>query len=86
MTKQTKITIETESLLILRARMPIRAWCPMCGSEEEMIPLNEVGIVSNLTLAEVKCWMQAEDLHQVLADEGASLVCLKSMLKRMRKP
>lgn len=85
MAKQTKITIETDSLLVLRARKPLRVWCPQCGAEEEMIPLNEVGIVSNLPLPEVKAWMQAEDLHHTLAADGAPLVCLNSMLKRLRK-
>jgi hypothetical protein len=83
MAKQTRITIETDSLLVLRGRKPLRAWCPTCGSEEEMIPLNEVGIVSNLTAPEVKAWMQSEDLHYTVAAEGAPLICLHSMLKRM---
>lgn len=51
-----------------------------------MIPFNDVGIVSNLPLAEVKAWMQAEDLHYTLAANGSPLVCLNSMLKRLRKP
>jgi hypothetical protein len=86
MTKQTRITIETESLLILRGRQPLRAWCPRCGADEEMIPLNDVGIISNLPVPEVKAWMEAEELHHVSAADGAPLVCLNSMLKRLRKP
>ena len=86
MAKQTKITIETDSLLVLRGRKPLRAWCPQCGAEGEMIPLNEVGIVSNLTLPEVEAWMQGEDLHRARATDGAPLICLSSMLKRQRNP
>lgn len=86
MAKQTRITIETDSLLVLRARKRLRAWCPACGSEEEMIPLNEIGIVSNLPLPEVKAWMESEDLHYIHAADGGPLICLNSMLKRMRKP
>lgn len=85
MTKQTKITIETDSLLVLRARKPLRAWCPLCGAEEEMIPLNDVGIVSNLTLPEIETWMQVEELHYVAAGDGRPLICLNSMLRRMRR-
>ncbi len=86
MTKQTKITIETDSLLVVRARRPLRAWCPGCGSEEEMIPMNDVGIVSNLAQPEVRAWMQAEDLHYIATNDGSTLICLNSMLKRMRRP
>jgi hypothetical protein len=86
MAKQTKITIETESLLVLRAREPQRFWCPECGAEGEMIRLNDVGVVSNLLPAEVEAWMQSEDLHRARGVEGELLICLNSMLKRMQNP
>lgn len=86
MARQTRISIETESLLILRGRKALRAWCPQCGAEEEMIPLDEVGIVSNLPPQEIKVWMEAEELHHVSSADGTPLVCLNSMLKRLRRP
>src|SRR4051794_10313758 len=43
MAKQTKITIETDSLLILRGRNSTRAWCPRCAAEGEMIALENTG-------------------------------------------
>ena len=85
MTRQTKITIETNSLLILRGRSSLRAWCSNCGSEVEMIPLAGVGVISNLAPREVEAWIQSEDLHHTIADDGAPLICLNSMLKRMHK-
>jgi hypothetical protein len=85
MAKQTKITIETDSILVLRGRKPSRAWCADCGAEEEMIPLNDVGIVSNLPRLEVEAWMQAEDLHHSVTSDGVSLICLSSILNRLRK-
>ena len=84
MSKETKITIETESLLILRGRSSLRAWCPDCASEAEMIPLNGVGVISNLAATEVEAWIKSENLHHVMAADGALLVCLNSMLKRIQ--
>ena len=85
MAKRTAITIETDSLLVLRGRRSLRAWCPECGSESEMIPVDEVGVISNLPSPEVKAWIQSEDLHHNKAADGAPLICLNSMLKRVRK-
>ena len=85
MGRRTKITIETDSLLVLRGRKPLRAWCPECGAEVEMIPLEGVGVISNLTQPEVKAWMESEELHRTLASDGAALICLNSMLKRLHK-
>jgi hypothetical protein len=85
MAKRTRITIETDSLLVLRGRKSLRAWCPQCGSEAEMIPLNDVGVVSNLPQEEVQEWMESPDLHHTKTAGGAALICLNSMLKRVRK-
>jgi len=80
-----KITIETDSLLILRGRSSLRAWCPRCASEVEMISLDGIGVVSNLPPPEVEQWIQSEDLHHTTATDGAPLICLNSMLKRIQK-
>jgi hypothetical protein len=85
MAKRTKITIETDSLLVLRGRRSLRAWCPGCGAEGEMIPLKDLAVVSNLPAPEVEAWMQSEELHYTQAADGAHLVCLNSMLKRVAK-
>jgi hypothetical protein len=85
MAKRTKITIETDSLLILRGRSLERAWCPWCGSEVEMIPLDHVGVISNLSSREVEAWIHSEDLHHLKATDGSPLICLNSMLKRVHK-
>jgi hypothetical protein len=85
MSKETKITIETDSLLILRGRSSLRAWCPNCASKVEMIPIDGVGVISNLASTEVEAWIQSEDLHHTKAADGAPLICMNSMLKRIQK-
>jgi len=85
MSKETKITIESDSLLILRGRSSLRAWCPDCASEVEMIPLDGIGVISNLAPREVEAWIQSEDLHHTKTADGAPLICMNSMLKRVRK-
>jgi uncharacterized membrane protein len=85
MAKRTKITIETESLLVLRGRSSLRAWCLGCGAEGEMIPLKDLGVVSNLPAPEIEAWMQSEELHHTQSTDGTHLICLNSMLKRVAK-
>jgi hypothetical protein len=85
MAKHTKITVETESLLVLRGRIPLRAWCPECGGEVEMIPLDDLGVVSNLQPQEVRSWLESEGMHHATAADGSPMICLNSMLKRVSK-
>ena len=85
MAKHTKVTIETDSLLVLRGRRAMRAWCPQCAVESEMIPLEGIGVISNLTPAEVEGWLESEAIHYSQATDGTSLICLNSLLKRVQK-
>lgn len=85
MAKQTKITIETDSLLVLRGRVSLRAWCPWCAAEAEMIPVEGVGVISNLAPSEVEAWLECEAIHRSEAADGSELICLNSLLKRVQK-
>jgi hypothetical protein len=83
MAKQTKITIETNSLLIVRGRSSLRAWCSRCAAEVEMIVLDDAGVISNLEPAELEQWLNSGELHQVQATDGSALTCLNSLLARV---
>jgi hypothetical protein len=82
--KMTKITIESDSLLILRGQSSTRAWCPQCGADVEMIALENVGVISNLDRTALEAWLNSGALHRSKADDGSALVCLNSLLARVR--
>jgi hypothetical protein len=84
MAKLTKITIESDSLLILRGRSSTRAWCPQCGADAEMIALENVGVVSSLDRVAVEEWLNSGELHRSQTDDGSARVCLNSLLARVQ--
>jgi hypothetical protein len=81
MAKQTRVTIETESLLVLKGRGSLRAWCPQCEAEGEMIPIEGVGVISNLELSALATWIEGEEVHHSRSAAGETLICLNSLLK-----
>ena len=85
MAKQTKITIETDSLLILRGRGSLRAWCDRCAAEVEMVALETTGVISNLEQPELEEWLGSGELHRLQAAGGSALICLNSLLARVQK-
>ena len=85
MPKHTRITIETESLLILRGRNSPRAWCPQCAAEAEVIALEEVGVISNLDRSAFEDWFKSGQLHRSQSPNGSTLICLNSLLARVQK-
>lgn len=83
MTKQTRLTFETDSLLILQAGNSKRTWCPRCGAEVGMIAMQDTGVISNLEKSELEEWFSSGELHRLQADDGTALICLNSLLARV---
>jgi hypothetical protein len=83
MTKQTTITIETNSLLILRGSSAVKAWCPYCAAESEMIGLTSLGVISNLDRSAVQEWLNSSEVHRSQAADGSPIVCLNSLLAHL---
>ena len=86
MAKQTNITIETASLLILRGRAARRAWCPECAAEGEMIAIEETGVISNLDRPALEEWLNSRKLHRLEAADDSTLICLNSLLAHVQNP
>ena len=85
MAKQTTITIETDSLLILRSQSSRRAWCSICAAEGDMIELENARVISNLDRPALEEWLNSGDLHRLRAADGSALICLNSLLARVQK-
>jgi len=80
MTKQTKITVETSSLLLLRAQTAERAWCAQCAAESEVVALDRIGVISNLDREALEEWLNSGRIHRLDSPEGSSAICLTSLL------
>jgi hypothetical protein len=85
MAKQTRITIESSSLLILQGRSSTRSWCSRCAAEVEMIALEDTGVISNLEPPELEDWLNSAKLHRLQTADGSSLLCLNSLLARVQE-
>ncbi|HTI39696.1 MAG TPA: hypothetical protein VL484_19200 [Vicinamibacterales bacterium] len=85
MAKQTTITIETRSLLIVQARQACRAWCPECSAEAEMVLLVP-GAISGPDAALLAAWLKSGDVHRSTRPDGTALICVRSLLARKEKP
>ncbi len=85
MARQTRITIKTESLLVLKGSSSLRGWCPRCQAVGRLIPIEGVGVISNLAPGAVRTWMESEELHHSRSADDGPLICLNSLLKRVQR-
>ena len=85
MAKRTTITIETNSLLIVRARTVRRAWCPECGAVAEMVTSAMTAVPPDPSQHSVEKWLNSMNLHRAQAADGGTLICLNSLLAQVQK-
>lgn len=81
MAKQTTISIETTSRVVVQTSRSIRAWCSGCGAESEFITVVPVPAVFGYAAAAWMDWIGSARLHRETSRNGATLICLRSLLE-----
>ena len=81
MRRKIKITVETESVLVVRRRASLRrAWCVGCTAPATFAPLGEVCALTLHDAATLQRLSAAGQLHLIEAPDGVPLICLRSAL------
>ncbi len=73
--KTTKITIETEGLLVIRQARTVVTWCPGCEAEVDVVLLGE-------DTARLLSGLPAGALHIWSPPESPVHLCLRSLTQR----
>lgn len=77
--KTTRITIETETLTIVRQAGFAMAWCPSCGKKVEVANL-EHDSFARFSAARLQDWIVTGKLHLWCDDPSPPQVCVPSLL------
>jgi hypothetical protein len=75
--RTTKITIETEGLLVIRHARTVVAWCPGCQAEVDVVLLGE-------DTAQLLSGLPTGTLHIWSPPEGPVRICLPSLVQPSR--
>lgn len=79
--KRTRITIETEQVLMIQRTGSNRRWCPECCREVEMVRFVQAAALAGVPLAVFRECARTEPWHLAEAQDGTPLICLDSLLK-----
>jgi hypothetical protein len=77
--KTTRISIETESLLVVRRGKTIVTWCPACCAEVEAVEGDSLG--EGIPCALLREWLATGRLHFWGPEGGPVQICLPSLLQ-----
>ncbi len=79
--KTTRITIETESLLVVYRGITFVARCPACCAEVEAMTLTGDGLGEGISTTLLEDWLRTGKLHLWRPAEGTAQICLPSLLQ-----
>ena len=79
--RTTRITVETDTFLVVRRAKAALDWCPDCRAEGDVITLTRDSISDPATTAEVEGWLRTSNLHLWHSPEGAVQICVTSLLR-----
>ena len=74
-TKTTKITIETEGMLVVRRGRTVMRWCPKCQAEVEVM------LCADTSEAQLLGGIRSASLHVWRPAGGSIQICLPSLLQ-----
>ena len=84
-TRRTKITVETERLLVIsRRRGQADEWCEACHAEVKVVGVEDAALVAGLGQRTIFSLIESGRLHFTETPRGALLICLESLLKQTR--
>jgi len=79
--KTTRITIETQNLLVVRRGKAIVTWCPACCADVEVMMLEGDCLGEDIPSSYLRDWLRTGKLHLWRPAEGSAQICLPSLLQ-----
>lgn len=78
--KTTKVTVETETLLIICHTKAVRGWCPECGAEVNLIALDDSSLADHGSMARIRELFVTGKAHSWRSADGSIQICLTSLV------
>jgi hypothetical protein len=79
--KTTRITVETETRMIVCRAKATLSWCPYCRAEVDVITLDHESLVEPATAAQIHGWRNTGKLHLWQPTRGSAQICVTSLLQ-----
>lgn len=77
----TRITLETERVLVIRGKRSREVWCEACSAQVQMVTLDEASSIAGVSELAICRQIDARFLHSTETPDGQIVICLNSLLK-----
>lgn len=79
--RTTRITVETDTCLVVRKAKAAVAWCPECQAEVDAITLSPDSLNDPATAAQFEAWLLTGNLHFWRTTQEVVQICVPSLLE-----
>lgn len=79
MIRRTRVTIQTERLLMMSSSRSLYSLCEACGDEVRMVTVDQAAALTRVYSREIYREVEAGKLHFTEATQGSLLICLNSL-------
>jgi hypothetical protein len=79
--KTTRITVETETLVIVRHAKAAKSWCPACRAEVDVVTVDSDSVIEPATAAQIRERLATGKLHLSQPANGPIQICVSSLLQ-----
>jgi hypothetical protein len=84
MKRRTKLTIETDRVLIIRGgRTERRAMCDACGELVRLVTVDEAAMLAQVGSRAIYRLVEAEKIHSIETDNELLLICFNSIVRSL---
>lgn len=84
MKRTTKLTIESERVMVVRTRrVASQEWCAECGEIVPLVTATEGAALLRVSPPAVYRMVEAQKLHFTRTDEDVLLICFNSLSRRL---
>lgn len=79
--KTARITVETDTVMIVRRATACRGWCPVCRAEADVVTLGQDSAADLGATVQTEEWVRTGKLHVWRQPDGPTQICLVSLLR-----
>ncbi|MGB8535111.1 MAG: hypothetical protein WCD57_01740 [Acidobacteriaceae bacterium] len=79
--RKTRITVEQDTIMIVRRANVERSWCPLCTAEVDVVAVGDKVLAEILATGTGLGWIVSGDLHVSHQPDGTTRICLASLLR-----
>ena len=85
--RRTRITAETERVVIIRRRgIETQVWCEGCREQVKLVTPETAATVTGLSVRAICRIVETEKVHFMEISNGSLLICLDSLLRLNEEP